>query len=57
MKKKQKNKNGTGDLWRWLENMIGLKDYILLAESDKSLGVEIDIILFLVENIILMISR
>ena len=57
MKKKQKNKNGTGDLWRWLENMIGLKDYILLAESDKSQGVEIDIILFLVDNIILMISR
>ena len=57
MKKKQKNKNGTGDLWRWLENMIGLKDYILLAESDKLLGVEIDIILFLVDNIILMISR
>ena len=57
MKKKQKNKNETGDLWRWLENMIGLKDYILLAESDKLLGVEIDIILFLVDNIILMISR
>lgn len=36
--------------------MIGLKDYILLAESDKLLGVEIDIILFLVDNIILMIS-